>query len=155
MNNNEIRPEEIWNEQKMNDLKAFISTQTSQQSEERILRNKLLAIKFKIEDYIQSENVNSDIIDILDFVKMYLQILRITKKELAIHFEMKDSNLHKYLTGERRLSPTVALKLSAFSHISPEYWYRIQIKNELIALNKEKEKMNEYKKYDFILANLF
>ena len=78
---------------------------------------------------------------------MYLKTFNITQKKLADLFEMKDSNLHKYLVGERKLNPSVVLKLSSFSHLNPEYWLRIEVKNELIEIKKEENKNNSYQKY--------
>ncbi|MEB2778359.1 helix-turn-helix domain-containing protein [Algoriphagus sp. D3-2-R+10] len=88
-----------------------------------------------------------EMLDVLDFVKMYLKALDITKKELANYFGMKDSNLHKYLTGERKLNSEVVLKISFFSHTNPEYWFRIQLKNEILKLRSEKK--YNYEKYDY------
>ena len=118
------------------------------QSKERILTTKLLSIQYKLEDYIQEKN-EDEILKILDFVKMYLKALNLTKKKLANYFEMRDSNLQKYLSGERRLNAELVLKLSAFSNTKPEHWYRVQLKNELIELKKEKEKIVNYQKYDY------
>ena len=70
-----------------------------------------------------------------------------TQKKLADLFEMKDSNLHKYLVGERKLNADLVLKLSSFCHLSPEYWLRVEVKNELIEITKEKTK--DYQKYDY------
>jgi plasmid maintenance system antidote protein VapI len=86
---------------------------------------------------------------LVDFVKLYLKLLKITQRDLASAFEMKDSNLYKYLIGERKLNPDIVLKLSSFSHTQPELWYYIQTKNELHELGKEKDKINKYKKYNF------
>lgn len=69
---------------------------------------------------------------------------------MAELFEMQDSNLHKYLTGERKLNANLILKLSAFSHLSPEHWLRIEVKNELIELNQEKQKNRDYEKFDYL-----
>ncbi|WP_026710196.1 helix-turn-helix domain-containing protein [Flavobacterium filum] len=146
MKNKEIKPEAIWNEEKRSGLKEFISSHSAKQSKERILKNKLLSIQYKLEDYIQNDT-DDQVLRILDFVKMYLKELKITKKELADYFEMKDSNLHKYLSGERKLNAKVVLKLSTFSHTKPEQWYRVQIKNELRELKKEN--IENYKKYDY------
>lgn len=146
MKNKEIKPEAIWNEEKRSGLKEFISSHSAKQSKERILKNKLLSIQYKLEDYIQNDT-DDQVLRILDFVKMYLKELKITKKELADYFEMKDSNLHKYLSGERKLNAKVVLKLSTFSHTKPEQWYRVQIKNELRELKKEN--IDNYKKYDY------
>lgn len=146
MKNKEIKPEAIWNEEKKSGLKEFISSHFAKQTKERILKNKLLSIQYKLEDYIQNDT-DDQVLRILDFVKMYLKELKITKKELADYFEMKDSNLHKYLSGERKLNAKVVLKLSTFSHTKPEQWYRVQIKNELRELKKEN--VENYKKYDY------
>jgi len=148
-NRKEIQFEDIWNDKRRKGLKEFIATHSAKQSKEQKLTNRLLSIQYRLEDYIQNENDDNEVLKILDFVKMYLKALDLTKKELANYFEMRDSNLHKYLSGERKLNAEVVLKLSAFSHTKPEYWYRVQIKNELIELNREKRKVAEYKKYDY------
>lgn len=148
-NRKEIQFEDIWNDKRREGLKEFIATHSAKQSKEQKLTTKLLSIQYRLEDYIQNENDDDVVLKILDFVKMYLKALDLTKKELATYFEMRDSNLHKYLSGERKLNAEVVLKLSAFSHTKPEYWYRVQIKNELIELKREKQKVAEYKKYDY------
>ncbi|WP_286850424.1 MULTISPECIES: helix-turn-helix transcriptional regulator [Sphingobacterium] len=144
----EIQSEDIWNYKKRDSVKAAICAHAATQSKERILTNQLLTIQYKLEDYIQNDN-DTEVLKILDFVKMYLKVLNLTKKELATYFEMRDSNLHKYLSGERKLNAKLVLKLSTFSHTKPEYWYRVEVKNELIELNKEKENVEQYKKYDY------
>jgi plasmid maintenance system antidote protein VapI len=148
MKNKEIQISDIWNDKKKADLKEIIKSHSSKQSKEQILKNQLLSIQYKLEDYIQSEN-DTEVLKVLDFVKMYLKTLNITKKELASYFEMKDSNLHKYLSGERKLNAKLVLKLSTFSHTKPEQWYRVQVKNEMIELNREKANVEAYKKYDY------
>ena len=143
----EIQPTDIWNTKKTDDLKGFILSHSKKQSQERLLKNELLAIQYQIEDYIESNNHEKKM-RVLDFVKMYLSTLNITQKRLADLFEMKDSNLHKYLTGERKLNTSLVLKLSSFSHTDPENWLRVEVKNELIEITKEKEK-TKYQKYDY------
>jgi len=149
MKNKEIQFEEIWNDKKKQGVKEFITSHSAKQSKERMLTNRLLSIQYKLEDYIQNDSDDEEVLKILDFVKMYLKALNLTKKKLATYFEMRDSNLQKYLSGERKLNAEVVLKLSAFSHTKPEQWYRVQVKNELIELNKEKQKIANYQKYDY------
>jgi plasmid maintenance system antidote protein VapI len=149
MKNKEIQIEEIWNDKKKEGLKEFIASHSANQSKQQMLTNNLLSIQYKLEDYIQNESDDEEVLKILDFVKMYLKALNLTKKRLAAYFEMRDSNLQKYLSGERKLNAKVALKLSAFSHTKPEHWYRVQVKNELIELRKEKQNVAEYQKYDY------
>ena len=149
METREIQFTDIWNEEKRNDIKKIVSEHSSAQTKEMILTNRLLVIQYKLEDYIQNENDDDAVFKILDFVKLYLKALNLTKKELANYFEMKDSNLHKYLSGERKLNAKLVLKLSTFSHTKPEHWYRVEVKNELIELKKEKQNVDFYKKYDY------
>ncbi len=149
MKNKEIQIEDIWNDKKKGDLKKIISSHSAKQSKEQILKNQLLSIQYKLEDYIQSESDDIEIVKVLDFVKLYLKALNLSKKRLATYFEMKDSNLHKYLSGERKLNAQVALKLSAFSHTKPEQWYKVQLKNEMIELKKEEANKKAYEKYDY------
>ncbi|MEA5461185.1 hypothetical protein VB796_19130 [Arcicella sp. LKC2W] len=144
-----IQVNDIWNDDKQDELKQFILLHSEKQSKERKLTNQLLSIQYKIEDYIRNDNENEEILKVLDFVKMYLKTLDITQKKLADLFEMKDSNLHKYLVGERKLNPKLVLKLSHFSHTKPEYWIGIQVKNELIELKKENKNTGYYEKYDY------
>ncbi len=148
MRNKEIKLNDIWNEEKRKSLNEFILSVSEKQTKDRKIKNELLSIKFQIEDYIESNNPSVKL-QLLDFVKLYLRTFNITQRKLADLFEMKDSNLYKYLKGERKLNPHLVLKLSSFSNISPEYWLRIEVKNELIEIGKEIKKNNEYKKYDY------
>lgn len=145
----EISAKEIWNSNKINNVKDFILAESKKQTPERKLRNELLAIKYQMQDYIENDTIQKEM-QILDFVKLYLKLLKITQRQLAFAFEMKDSNLHKYLKGDRKLNPDLVLKLSYFSHTQPELWYYIQTKNEIVDLRKEKEKIKKYEKYDCI-----
>jgi len=144
----ELKESDIWNDDKMNKLREFITTESKKQTPEKKLRNELLSIKYQIQDYIKKENVKREI-RIVDFVKLYLRLLKFSQKDLASAFEMKDSNLYKYLKGERKLNPDIVLKLSSFSHTKPELWYYIQTKNELFELSKGKEKLKKYEKYSY------
>ncbi len=145
---NEIKIDDIWNDKKINNIKKVILAHSASQSKEMILKNRLLSIQYKLEDYIQNDSDDSEVLKILDFVKLYLNALNLSKKELANYFEMHDSNLHKYLSGERKLNAKLVLKLSTFSHTKPEHWYRIEVKNELLELKKEN--LDYYKKYDYL-----
>ena len=120
----ELSESQIWSDDKINKLKEFILTESKKQSPERKLSNELLSIKYQMQDYIAKDKVEREM-QILDFVKLYLKLLKITQRELASAFEMKDTNLYKYLKGDRKLNPDIALKLSSFSHTQPELWYYI------------------------------
>lgn len=144
----ELKESQIWDDDKMNQISQYILSESKKQSKERKLINELLSIKYQIQDYIENENIEKEM-RILDFVKLYLRLLNITQRELATLFKMKDTNLYKYLIGERKLNLDLVFKLSSFSNTPPELWYYIQTKNELNELRKEKEKLKEYEKYDY------
>jgi addiction module HigA family antidote len=144
----EIKVKDIWNAQKQDELKKFILSSSEKQSRERKIKNELLSIRFQMEDYIENESSDQPKM-IRDFVKLYLKALHITQRRLADLFEMESSNLHKYLVGDRKLNSDMILKLSSFTHTSPELWLRLQVKNDLIGINREKEKSKEYRKYDY------
>ena len=148
MKNKEIQLNDIWNEEKRKSLSEFILSNSEKQSKERKIRNELLSIKFQIEDYIDSKNPPAKL-QVLHFVKLYLKVFNLTQRKLADLFEMQDTNLYKYLKGERKLNPHLILMLSSFTDTNPEYWLRIEVKNELLDINEEIEKNNNYKKYDY------
>lgn len=148
MNQKEILPKDIWDDKKLLSINKFVKEHSNKQSKENKIKFKLLAIQYKLEDYLEKGDVKeNEILSLLDFVKMYIEALNITKKDLAAYFGMEDSNLHKYLTGHRKLNPEIVLKISAFSNTNPEYWYRVQIKNELLKLKKSK--IRDYEKYHY------
>jgi antitoxin HigA-1 len=148
---NEIHPEDLWNENRLKGLREFIIAESAKQSPEKTLEYKMLGIQYKIEHYIHDLLIDvdgdgsSDYLSIHDFVKMYLKLLNVTQKQLAELFEMKDSNLHKYLTGERKLSTDIAFKLASFTKTTPEHWLRLEIRNELKKLGGAKAA--EFEKY--------
>ena len=147
MKKTEILPTDIWNDNKITVVNEFIKSHSEAQSEEMKIRNKFLAIQYKLEDYIEKDIDENEVLEILDFVKMYLKALNITKLEMAHYFGMKDSNLHKYLVGSRKLNPEVVLKIAAFSHTNPEHCYSVEINNEFAKFRKENT--TAYDTYDY------
>ncbi len=49
----EILPKDIWNDKKLYNVNDFIKKHSDNQSKERKIRNKLLSIQYKLEDYIE------------------------------------------------------------------------------------------------------
>lgn len=144
----ELLENDIWNVDDQIAIKTYIESESAKLTPERKLRNELLAIKYQMENYITSNNVDKEM-HIFDFVKLYLKLFKITQKDLAKVLEMRDSNLYKYLKGQRRLNTDLVFKLSSFSHTQPEIWFYIQTKNELLQITKEKKNLQKYQKYDY------
>ncbi len=103
----------------------------------------LLALQYKIEDYINSGN--DDIKLAGEFLKQYLKILKISQIKFSKYIGLKPSNLNKILKGERPINYNLALIFGEIFQINPMYWIEIQAKNELSRLKKEKK--NEYINY--------
>lgn len=142
--------EKKWDADKLSRIDALIRQESEKQSEERILRNNMLAVQYEIEDYLERENMSLDkTLEIGHFVKLYLQEMNLTKVKFAKIVGLQPSNLHKYLTGTRKLNADLALKFSYFFNTSPELWIMIQAKNEIIHVQLEKGNIGKYKKYDF------
>ena len=77
MKNKEIQFEALWNDKKKGEIKQLISSLSAEQSKEQILVKTLLAIQYQLEDYIQNKNEEESVIKLLDFVKMYLKVLKL------------------------------------------------------------------------------
>lgn len=63
--------------------------------------------------------------------RFYKEILGIPTKELARLWGVQDSNLHKYLNGERNLQPNLAIKIGATFGLDPELLLRIVLHHQL------------------------
>jgi uncharacterized protein YpuA (DUF1002 family) len=57
MRKTEILPKDIWNEEKLNNVNEFIKNHSDNQSKERKIKNKLLSIQYKLEDYIEKDDI--------------------------------------------------------------------------------------------------
>lgn len=137
-----------WSKEKLARVKAFIENESKKQSPIQRLENEMLSIQYQMEEYLNNNTVHQQL-DIGDFINQYLKLLKITRRKLADIVEMKDTNLYKYLTGERKLNTDLAMKLSYFFHTPPEIWFNIQTKNQLDELKKKKEHSLKYKRYDY------
>ena len=146
----EIHPSEIWNKDKSDFLGNFIEKQSSQQSPERLIQNKMLAIQYQIEDYLES-NPSDEIKSIAYFVKLYIKAFNVSQSKVAKFFQMQESNFCKYINGERKLNSSFIIKISELTQTNPEYWLRIEAKNKLWEIQKEKK---EKKHEEYTLSRL-
>jgi len=121
----------------------------SQRSPERIIRNQMLAVLYRLEEYIEQENHSgSEIYTIEYFVTEFIKVLNLNKSQFATYLDTDLSNLNKYLKGQRTFSTELAMKLSHFFNTPVDVWLKVQLKNDLSELYKA-EKSNKYDKYDY------
>ncbi len=139
-----------WSDETLAKVKALVKSESSKRTPERILRNEILSIQYQMEEYIENSGIDKkDILTLERFLNIYLKTLNLTLKRFAQSIDTTDGNLKKYISGERKFNTDLAMKFAYFFHTPPDIWLKIQIKNELIELEKEKEKISKYKKYDY------
>src|SRR5205809_5490887 len=128
-----------WSDEKLAQVKAFVKDQSNKRSPERKVKNEMLAIKYQMESYLEDNDVKVDELRTLEtFLAYYLDTLNLTFKKFAISIDMTDGNLKKYLSGDRKFTIDLALKFAHFFHSTPDLWLKVQIKNQLIELGKNK-----------------
>lgn len=148
----ELTPEQIWDDPHNDLLKNAIHRDAKSQTEERKLRNQMLTIQYAMEDYVRenSGEASNKELRLLDFVKMFLDVLDLRQKELAKAFGMEPSNMRKYLTGKRSLNDDFVLKLSGFTHTKPSLWIKVETKYKTRLADKLENRVEEYRhKYSY------
>ncbi len=124
-------------------FKEILSDKLQKRKKEDIINIELLALQYKIEDYLENEDIDNK--QAGDFLKQYLNVLQIKQNRFAKYLGIKPSNLSKLLKGERPINYEMALILGKIFNVNPMFWIEIQAKNELSRLKKSKR--NELYKY--------
>ena len=137
-----------WNAEKLSKTKKLIKDLAAKRSPERVLKNELLAIQYKMEEYTEADEKSIiKPIPLKTFLQEYLTALNISLRKFAIAIDMNDSNL-KYISGDRKFNADIARKFGRFFHTSPTTWMKVQQIDDLIKLRTEKID-ERYYKYDF------
>ncbi|EHQ30071.1 helix-turn-helix transcriptional regulator [Mucilaginibacter paludis] len=135
---------------KADEMAALAKLHHSKRSPQRILKNAMLAVQYRMEHYLQDDTVSFENTCTIEyFVTDFLKVLGINKTAFAGFIEIDGANLNKYYRGDRKFNTELALKFGHFFHTPADLWLKIQIKNELIALQKEKQADEKYIKYDY------
>lgn len=132
------------NSSEFKELQDVISKRSLNQSKSKVIENKLLSLRFTMENYLHT-NDNS-YVEVGWFLKELLRSLEIKNKTFAEYIDFKESNLSALFSGKRKVNFDLALKLGKIFRIDPALWIHIQSKNELIKLKKELR--NAYKNYN-------
>lgn len=126
------------------ELQKQIINKSKKQSKTRVIENKLLSLRFKMESYLQSKDSSS--VEVGWFLKEYLKELNIKNKTFAEYIDFKESNLSALFAGRRKINYDLALKLGKIFRVEPSLWIHIQSKNELMKIEKENRK--DYQNYN-------
>ncbi len=136
--------------EKRAEIAALARAYNKQRSPERLIKNEMLAIRYRMEEYIQDPDITpADMRTIKDFVRDFLKALGLKKSEFANYIEINDSNLNKYYNNDRRFNPVLAMKFGHFFHTPADLWLKIQFKNELLMFQIETQSGEKYQKYDY------
>lgn len=128
-------------------IDAHAKNHHANRSEERVIRNQMLSVLYRLEEYLQQED-SDEVYTIEYFVNEFIKILNLNKSQFANYLDTDVSNLNKYLKGQRAFNTELAMKFSRFFHTPVDIWLKVQLKNDLIALH-EAEKGHKYDKYDY------
>jgi len=126
-----------------NEFQAILLNKSKERSSEQKKIVELMALKFKMEDYLNSKDKHSKLVG--DFLKAYLNTFGIRQNKFAHYIGIRPSNLNKLIKGERALNHELALVFGTIFQNDPMLWLDIQDKNKLYELSKIKSK--EIKKY--------
>ncbi len=141
---------EEWSAEKLAAVKAHAKQVAASRSPEQVMRNRYLSVKYRMEAYAATnEQEIRKTIPLETFLKEYLDVLNIPFRKFAVAIDMNDSNLKKYLSGERKFNADLARRFGRFFHTSPVTWMKVYQLNDLVELLKEPE-AKEYKKYDVV-----
>lgn len=144
-----IRPKE-WTAEELAEVKAYLKARATKRTPGQKLRAEILTITYTMEEYVDNEKITEkQVISLEEFLHRYLVVLNISFRRFAQAIDTTDANLKKYLSGDRKFSTDLALRFANFFHTTPDLWMKVNIKNELLQLKREKKEMGKYKKYDY------
>ena len=126
-----------------NGFQAILLNKSKERSNDQKRMIELMALKFKMEDYLHSKDKHSVLVG--DFLKAYLNAFEIRQNKFANYTGLRPSNLTKLIKGERSLNHELALVFGTIFRNDPMLWLDIQDKNKLYELSKSKSK--DLKKY--------
>jgi len=130
-------------------FQAILLNKSKSQTESQKREIELLAIKYKMEDYLISDN--SEVKLAGEFLKSFLKSTHIRQNKFAEYIGLKPSNLNKVIGGERPISYEIAIILGRIFSTEPMIWLNIQAKNELKKITQSKQsKYNQYSLDDLI-----
>lgn len=122
------------------EFQLLLSKKADSLSKKQKLHLELLSLQIKIEDYLSANIEDDELLTVGDFLKLYLEKLDIKQNKLAAYIGQRPSNFSKILSGSRKLNFELSFMLGHIFNIDPKAWMSIQIKNEYIALKKDKRK---------------
>ncbi|MBC7863358.1 MAG: helix-turn-helix domain-containing protein [Bacteroidia bacterium] len=143
-------PYREWTKEELASVKAYAKEHHAKRTPEQIISNALMGTKYQMLEYLEDETITEKtMLSIEHFIDLFLEATNLTLKKFATAIDTTDANLKKYLNGQRTFNVDLALKFANFFHTKPDLWLRVQLKNDLLQLNSDKNMMRQYKVYDY------
>ncbi len=125
-------------------IKRIIDARSQSQSEEEVIENQMIGIKFSINKYL-NETLNSEVVEAGEFLNDILKIYNIKKNRFAKYIGLSEPNLHALLKGRRKINNEIAKKIELIFKIDAQAWLYMETKNDIKKFNsRSKLKDKEY-----------
>lgn len=120
-------------------LQKAVQEHYKKREKKDIIRTKLISIRLQMKTYVSTSSP-SEIKTSGFFLKKFIKSIGIKNKEFANFINIEEPNLSAILNGKRRINTDLALILGLVFNINPNIWLQIQIKNDLILIQKQAPK---------------
>lgn len=115
-------------------IRRIIDAHSKSQSEEEIIENQMIGIKFSINKYL-NDTLTTDIVIAGEFLSDILRVYKIKKNRFANYIGLSEPNLHALLKGRRKINNEIAKKLELIFSIDAQAWLYIETKNAIKKFN--------------------
>ncbi len=88
-------------------IKSIIDAHAQNQSEEAMFADKIIAVKLRMNKYLQSP-LESELIEVGTFLNEILQVYKIKKNKFAKYIDLSEPNFHALLEGRRKINNIIA-----------------------------------------------
>lgn len=119
-------------------VKRIIDARSQSQSEDEIIENQMIGIRFSINKYLK-DSLTSEVIEAGEFLNDILTIYKIKKNRFAQYIGLSEPNLHALLRGRRKINNEIAKKLELIFKIDAQAWLFMETKNEIKKFSSKNE----------------
>ena len=125
-------------------IKRIIDARSQSQSEDEVIENQMIGIKFSINKYL-NDSLTSEVVEAGEFLNDILRIYKIKKNRFAKYIGLSEPNLHALLKGRRKINNEIANKIELIFNIDAQAWLYMETKNDIKKYNsKNKVKDKKY-----------
>jgi plasmid maintenance system antidote protein VapI len=117
-------------------IKRIIDARSQSQSEEEVIENHMIGIKFSMNKYL-SDSIKSEVIEAGQFLNDILKVFKIKKNRFAKYIGLSEPNLHAMLRGRRKINNDIAKKIEQIFNIDAQAWLYIETKNDIKKFNSK------------------